>query len=131
MDSTDNQPRRMKKVNSLLKEAISESIMQDCSQYNLPKLITVTRVDTSKDLRTAKVYVSIIAKTPEEKTKTIALLQKHSGMIAYTTASKVVLRYFPTLTFYLDDTVDAYMKIDTLLKKIHKSTDDETGNSTC
>lgn len=123
--------RRLEKVNALLKAAISETILKDCTHYNFPEFITVTKVITTKDLRGAKVYVSMISQDSEEKEEAVKLLQKFAKPIAFATAKKVVLRYFPSLTFYLDDTVDAYMEIDTLLKKIHKSTDDASGNSTC
>jgi ribosome-binding factor A len=112
-------PRRIEKVNSLLKEVLSEVILQDLKHRNIPELITVTSVDTSTDLTSAKVYVSLIEPVREKKEMTISMLQKMASYIALLASKKVTLRYFPSLTFKLDDSMDKYMKIDTLLRKIN------------
>ena len=112
-------PRRIEKVNSLLKEVLSEVILQDLKHRNIPELITVTGVDTSTDLTSAKVYVSLIEPNREKKEMTISMLQKMASYIALLASKKVTLRYFPSLTFKLDDSMDKYMKIDNLLKKIN------------
>jgi ribosome-binding factor A len=112
-------PRRIEKVNSLLKEVLSEVILQDLKHRNIPELITVTGVDTSTDLTSAKVYVSLIEPNREKKEMTISMLQKMASYIALLASKKVTLRYFPSLTFKLDDSMDKYMKIDNLLRKIN------------
>ncbi|MCE2983991.1 MAG: ribosome-binding factor A, partial [Parachlamydia sp.] len=47
-------------------------------------------------------------------------LRSASGFIAVNSAQKVVMRYFPELTFKLDDSVDKHMRIEELLGKISK-----------
>ncbi len=78
----------------------------------------MTRVDVSKDLRHAKVYISVIG-TDLEKKHTLDALQSAAGFIAITSSKKVVLRFFPALRFVLDDSVDKHMRIEELLKEIH------------
>jgi len=51
---------RVDRLNSLLKEVLSEVIRRDVQNRNIPDLVTVTRVDITKDLRHAKVYISMI-----------------------------------------------------------------------
>jgi len=110
---------RTDRLNSLLKEVISEVIRNDVRHPDVHQLITVTRVDITKDLHYAKVYISVIG-SKEEKEKTLAALQSAAGFIAVNSSQKVVMRYFPTLTFKLDDGVDKQMRIEEILSEIHE-----------
>jgi len=110
---------RVARLNSLLKEVISEVITRDVRNPKVNQLITVTRVDISIDLHYAKVYISVIG-TAEEKEQTIAALQTGAGFIAVQASKKVVMRYFPSLTFKLDTSVDEHLRIEALLGKIHE-----------
>ena len=109
--------QRTDRLNSLLKEVISEVIRKDVRNPHVNELVTVTRVDISKHLHYAKVYVSVIGE-PAVKAETITALQSAAGFIAVNSSKKVVLRYFPELTFKLDDSVDKHMRIATLLSEI-------------
>ena len=62
--------RRIQRLNSLLKEVISDVIRAEVKNPHLPKLITITHVEVTKDLHHAKVYVSVIG---DEKTRQEAL----------------------------------------------------------
>jgi ribosome-binding factor A len=109
---------RVDRLNSLLKEVLSEVIMQDVRNPHVSRLITVTKVDISKDLHHAKVYISVIG-TQQEKDETLQALESAAGFIAVHASKKVVMRHFPTLTFKLDTSVDKQIRIDTLLGQIH------------
>lgn len=122
---------RTDRLNSLLKEVISEVIRRDVRNPHVAELVTVTRVQITKDLHYAKVYISVIG-TDQTKTETLAALQSAAGFIAVNSAKKVVMRYFPELTFKLDDSVDKHMRIEELLQKISKekaSREDDSGDS--
>ncbi len=109
---------RSARLNSLLREVLSEVIMREIKDPRVKGIITVTNVDISKDLHHAKVLISVIG-TKEEKTKTLEALESAAGFIAVQASKKVVMRYFPTLVFKLDNSVDQQMKIDALLGEIH------------
>jgi len=113
------QSKRSVRLNSLLKEVISEVVRKDVRDPRLGSLISVTSVDITNDLHHAKVYISVIG-TPEEKQQSIEALQSAAGFIAVVSSKKVVMRYFPALTFKLDTTVDKYMAIDGVLGKIRE-----------
>ena len=112
-------PKRVSRLNSLLREVISEVIQKDVDNPLIAKFTTVTSVDISSDIRCAKVLISVIG-TEEEKTQTIAALNQAAGFIGVNASKKVVLRYFPTLSFELDLSVDKHMKIDKILTDIKK-----------
>jgi ribosome-binding factor A len=110
--------QRTDRLNSLLKEVISEVIRKDVRNPHVNELVTVTRVEITKDLHYAKVYISVIG-TEAEKATTLEALQTAAGFIAVTASKKVVMRYFPALTFKLDDSVDQQMRIAKLLDEIN------------
>lgn len=109
--------QRTDRLNSLLKEVISEVIRREVRNPHVAELVTVTRVQITKDLRHAKVFISVIG-TEQEKAETLSALQSAAGFIAINAAQKVVMRYFPELTFKLDDSVDKHMRIEQLLNQI-------------
>lgn len=108
---------RTDRLNSNLKEVISEVIRTQVKNPHVNELLTVTRVDITKDLHYAKVYISVIG-SETEKQQTLGALNSAAGFIAVNSSKKVVMRYFPTLTFILDDSVEKHMRIDNILDKI-------------
>ena len=112
--------KRTDRINSLLKEVISEVIRKKIRNPNIKtSLIAVSRVEVTKDLQHAKVYLSIIATSDEEKQKTLKAIKTASGFIGMNSAKQVVMRFFPKLSFYLDDTVEKQMRIDNILSQIN------------
>lgn len=109
--------KRTIRLNSLLKEVISEVIKRDVRNPHVNELLTVTRVDITSDLHYAKVYVSVIGDAAQ-KQETLKALQSAAGFIAVNSSQKVTMRYFPALTFKLDDSVDKHMRIEKLLTDI-------------
>jgi len=111
--------KRVKRLNSLLKEVISEVIRKEVRNPYVAEFITVTAVDISKDLTHAKVYIGVLG-TDQERKETVQALTTAAGFIGIHASKKVVMRHFPTLTFRLDTSVDNQIRIDSLLKKIHE-----------
>ena len=116
---------RTDRLNSLLKEVISDVIRQEVRNPHVNELLTITHVEITKDLHYAKVYVSVIG-SETEKQETLMALNSAAGFIAVNASKKVVMRYFPALTFKLDDSVEKHMRIEKLLGKI--SQERETRN---
>lgn len=109
--------QRTSRLNSLLKEVISDIIRRDVRNPHVNELVTVTRVDISKDLHHAKVYISVIG-SAAQKEETLEALQSAAGFIAVQSSKEVVMRYFPALSFKIDDSVEKHMRIEELLGKI-------------
>lgn len=116
--------KRLKRLNSLLKEVISEVIQKEVRHPDLAPFISVTQVEISKDLHYAKVSISVIG-TEEEKEKTIKALTSAAGFIGVHASKKVVMRYFPQLTFKIDRSVDDQMNIERILNEIKSKSSDE------
>ncbi|NGX45913.1 MAG: Ribosome-binding factor A [Chlamydiae bacterium] len=112
------QGKRVKRLNSLLKEVIAEVISKDVNDPRLAQFVSVTEVDITKDLHHAKVYISVLG-MEKERRETIEALDSASGFIAVNASKKVTMRYFPALTFKLDTSVDKHILIDNLLEDIN------------
>lgn len=108
--------RRILRLNNLLLEVISETIHKQVKNPHVGDFVSVSRVELSPDLKQAKVFISVIG-DEEARKSTLAALSSASGFIAVNSSKKVTMRWFPSLTFYLDDTVDKLMHIEELLRQ--------------
>jgi ribosome-binding factor A len=54
------------------------------------------------------------------KKQTLEAVQSAAGFIAVQASKKVVMRYFPSLTFKLDESIEKHIRIETLLGQIKK-----------
>ena len=97
--------RRMDRVNVLLREEISRILAVDINDPRLSSLISITEVRTSRDLRKAKVYVSVYG---DENTKQTALfaMENAGGYIHRTMKRNLKLKFAPVLSFQLDESIE-------------------------
>jgi ribosome-binding factor A len=104
---------RMRRINEVLREVVGAAIMTD---LNDPRIgfVTVTSVDTTADLRAARVYVSVLGSV-EERDTTLAGLRSAHGVIQARIARETRMKRTPTLSFHYDDTVEKGMRISKLL----------------
>ncbi len=113
--------RRTDRLNSLLKEVISEVI--HCDLHHLPfnsDHVTIMRVEVTADLSYAKVFVSILVGTDSQKQAILHTLQGLAGKIAVLSSKKMVIRFFPELTFVIDSDLEKQLHMQELLEKIAK-----------
>jgi ribosome-binding factor A len=81
-------------------------------------MVSITEVKVTKDLRYAKVFVSIYGKSEEEKNETFAALKSASGYIRKEVSQRMNLRNTPQILFELDDSISYSMKIEELIEKV-------------
>lgn len=105
---------RMRRVNEVLREVISEAITSDLRDPRL-EMTTVTAVDTTPDLRYAKVYVTSLGEGDARERALDGLRSSHN-VLQGRIASQVRLKRTPTLSFVYDDSIESGMRIDALLE---------------
>jgi ribosome-binding factor A len=76
--------------------------------------VTVTAVDTSPDLRHARVHVSVLGSV-EERERTLAGLEAAHGLLQQSIARELRMKRTPTLSFFYDESIDRGMRISELL----------------
>ena len=96
---------RIERVNNLLRREISELIQREVKDPRLGAFVTVTEVDTSTDLKYAKVFVSCISGKQEEQ-NTLKVLNAAAGFLRTELAKNLRLRRIPELSFYWDDSIE-------------------------
>ncbi len=105
---------RMRRINEVLREVVGAAIASDLSDPRIG-FVTVTAVQTSPDLRTAKVYVSVLG-GEEDREATLAGLRSSHGVIQSRIAAETRMKRTPTLTFHYDDTIEQGVRISQLLE---------------
>ena len=96
---------RIERVNSLIRQEISQLLQRQVKDPRLGNFITVTEVATSADLKYAKVFISCIG-NEEEKQETLSVLASASGFFRRELAKRLKLRYTPVLSFQWDDSIE-------------------------
>lgn len=116
---------RSGRINEEMKRELSDIIQNEIRDPRLNAMISVTKVDVTKDLRYAKVFVSIFGSSPEDKTTAFNILKSSSGFLRREVGRRINLRHIPEITVYLDDTIEHGMHIDALLHQIKENNNDD------
>lgn len=111
---------RIDRISSEMQKVISEIIREDIKDPRIPLMTSVVSANVTRDLKYAKIYVSVLG-TEAEKKSAIAALKNSAGFIRHQVANKIDLRCTPELTFILDESIErgSYLTslIDDTLKK--------------
>jgi ribosome-binding factor A len=110
------QGKRLERVNQLIKEEVSAVLQRELKDPRLG-FVTVTDVETSKDLRVAKVFVSVLG-DDKQWTASMAALDSARGFIRSWLRQNLDLRVTPELAFRPDRSMEHAAKIQSLLKKV-------------
>ena len=114
---------RLGRIDEEYKKEISQIISYQLKNPNVTRLISVTKVKVTNDLKYAKVYVSIL--NSKNLKETMEGLKKSSGFIRSELARKINLRNTPEILFELDDSLEYGAKIDSILKEIMPKKEEE------
>src|SRR3990172_9183484 len=110
------QPKRLERVNKVIKEEISRVLQRELKEPRLG-FVTVTDVEVTKDLRLAKVYVSILGSVQQWK-PSLAALESARGFIHNWLRHHLSLRVTPSLVFRPDRSMAHPAQIQELLAEL-------------
>lgn len=104
---------RLLRVNERMRRSIGESI----SELSDPRIgfVTVTGVSIARDFRSAKVYVSVLG-SDQERDATMAALRSAHGILQRAVAREAKIHHTPQLEFIYDESTDAAMRLDHILR---------------
>ena len=106
---------RMRRVNEVMREVIGDSISTELEDPRIG-FVTVTAVETSPDLRAARVFVSVLGDESEREATLKALTSAH-GVLQAAVARQTRMKRTPTLTFHYDDTPERGERVSRLLEE--------------
>jgi ribosome-binding factor A len=108
--------QRQQKISKLLQKDLGEIFQMELLHVTRGAMVSVTKINVTPDLSSAKVYLSLFAaKEPAELMKNI---KKHTSEIRGKLGNRIrhQLRVVPELYFYEDDSLDYIEHIEDLLK---------------
>ena len=108
---------RIERVNTEIRKQISQLIQRHLRDPRIDPFLTVTAVETSPDLKFARVYVSSIS-GQEQAPESIEALKKAAGFLRSELAKQIRLRYMPELSFQWDNSIEHGDKILRILDEI-------------
>ena len=106
---------RMRRVDEAMREVLSAAITSEIKDPRVG-FVTVTSVDTSPDLRHARVYVSVLGDEKVRRRSMDGLNSAH-GYLQKRVAGELRIKHTPTLEFLYDDSTDRGMRIQELLEE--------------
>jgi ribosome-binding factor A len=109
--------RRMQRVASLLRDELSNLILQEVKDPRIDTLLSVTEVEIAKDASFAKVFVSYYGEE-KKRNEIIDALNHAAGFFQKEISKRVKLRSTPRFLFVHDEAIERGFRMDEILKKI-------------
>ena len=115
---------RIIRINEEIQKSLAESLRSVKDPRVTDALISITRVETTPDLRYTKVYVSVLQEdNPKEA---LAGLKSAAGFLRRQLGSNLGLRYSPEIVWSLDDSILYGAKMLKLINSLEVKHDEET-----
>jgi ribosome-binding factor A len=114
--------KRMRRVNEAVREVVSEAV----GELKDPRIgfVTITGVETSSDLRHARVFVSVLG-SAAKRIKTLDGLAAAHGVLQARLARELRMKRTPQLAFEYDPTVERGVRMTQLIDELAPEPDDE------
>ncbi len=111
--------RRLGRVNESIRRDLSSLISEEINDPRIQShLCSITRVDTSQNLRIAQVYVSVVGNT-KDNAMCLEGLNAASTFMSRRLAELMSIKYTPKLYFILDKSTEKSARISKLMNDLH------------
>ena len=120
--------RRPDRLAEAIREEVASFLTDRVKDPRIVGLVTVTAVDVTRDLRTAKVFVSVLGSDADRAT-TFEGLNSLAGHLRSRLGKSLGLRSAPEIFFRHDESVARAARIETLLAQIKEGRPDAGGES--
>jgi len=106
---------RIKRVNQLIQEKVANLLLKEVS-FDKNILVTVQNVDTSRDLKYAKVRISVM---PFEKSEQVLkILEKQTSNIQKELNKAIQIKFVPKIKFEIDRGEEKASRVEEILRGI-------------
>ena len=110
------QYERTDRIAEEMRREIDHIILEDLNDPRIAGTFSITRADVTRDVRYAKVFVSILE--PENREPMMAALKKAAGFVRRTVGKRIVIRYTPEILFELDTNIEYGVRIASLIDHV-------------
>ena len=107
-------------MNSEFKKEIYEIIARKLNDPEITEMVSVMKVDVSRDLSYAKVFVSVFSTDAAKQKRTFDAICKNAKRIRFELGSAMRIRTVPELSFVLDGSMEYSDKINKIFAAIEK-----------
>lgn len=108
--------QRLNRVNEIIKREIGQSLNKEINFNGI--LVTVIDVETSSDLRQAKIKITVL---PEEKSGLVlSIIQKNIYFLQQTVNKKLKIRRAPKIRFEMDKGASNAQRVEELLREMEE-----------
>lgn len=109
---------RIFRINENIKQILSEIIIKEIEDPRIKNnIVTITKVDTDKDLKNAKVF--FICLSEDKKDEVLKGLKSAKGTIFSYLKKSLTIKYVPNLTFHYDKTLIETNKVLTNIRNLN------------
>lgn len=112
------QDQRAQRVGEEIKREVSDILRNEIKDPRAAGLISVTDVDVTRDLRHARIFISVFG-SDEEQQGTFLALSRAAGFIRTEVGRRIRLRHTPEISFHLDRSIAYGAHINQILKDIN------------
>lgn len=112
--------KRLGRISEEVRKVVSEIIASGLKDPRINPMTTVTNVEVTRDLRYARIFVSVLG-DDREKNETIKGLENAKGFLRREISSKVDLRYTPEPMFILDESIEKGIYMSKLIEEVNKN----------
>jgi ribosome-binding factor A len=110
--------QRTDRLDSQIRAELAELLQREMKDPRVG-FATITRVETARDLGTARVWVSIMG-TPDERARTMKALTDAAPWLRRQLGDRLTLRHVPQLVIRHDDSIEAGDRVLRLLRDIEE-----------
>ena len=108
--------QRIDRISEQVRREVDRIIREDVSDPRVRGTFSITRADVTRDLRFAKIYVSVLEEANREPM--MAALRKAAGFIRRELGHSMIIRYAPELIFEEDQNIAYGIHIASVLKQV-------------
>jgi len=117
---------RTRRIEEEIRKTLSILLLEQVKDPRIGQLVSIVRVELTKDFRFAKTYVSIFG-NEEEKKNTMDGLLNAAGFLRKGLGVSLKIRHIPQIQFKLDTSIDHSIHVAGILKKISQDRAEEAG----
>ncbi|MCW3490841.1 30S ribosome-binding factor RbfA [Dethiobacter alkaliphilus] len=118
--------QRAHRVGEEIKREVSSILRTEIKDPRVTGLISVTDVAVTRDLRHAKLFISMLG-SEEEQQETLSALSRAVGFIRSEIGKRIRLRHTPEISFHLDKSIEYGAHINKILADLNPGGEGQTG----
>ncbi len=113
---------RQNRINEEVRKVLTE-IIREMKDPRISPMTTLTSCEVTRDLKYAKVRVSVYSENEAERKETVDTLNHASGYLVSELGNRIRLRALPSLRFTLDDSIAYSIHISQIIDSLHSGED--------